>query len=422
MSNLSQFLGDIRTGRQGNLSIQQEVVLKQVWVNILFKLGHSDLKLPDNLKVDSNDTSNDGKEHSSSGLGKWAGLGKKKASNETNNTEFKLHDSLKPLPKEILQNVFWSFLRADYPDNLLLRFVRARKWNLSNSISMILETINWRNEHQSKPDSLIMQGEKFMLTNPSDVESGLVDKNLKLLKTVICGRDLTGRPIVLVRPKLHHAKDQTEEAMEKYAVLIIETTRLFLREKNSVDQALIIFDLTDFKTSNMDYAPVKFLIKCFEAHYPECLGKLLVHKAPWIFTPIWNIIKNWLDPVVADKISFSKNLKDLEKYVNNDQIPKYLGGQSKFDVDAYPEKQVLETALLSDNKVLDGLKQERSDLIRDFIQQTRKWVENTDDTKRQALIDERLSLSIKLADNFTKMDPYVRNKGMYDVLGDLKIE
>lgn len=35
--------------------------------------------------------------------------------------------------------------------------------------------------------------------------------------------------------------------------------------------------------SLQDYAPVKFMIKCFEANYPESLGVVLVHKAPWIF-------------------------------------------------------------------------------------------------------------------------------------------
>ena len=39
-------------------------------------------------------------------------------------------------------------------------------------------------------------------------------------------------------------------------------------------------DATD---SLQDYAPVKFMIKCFEANYPECLGAVLVHKAPWVF-------------------------------------------------------------------------------------------------------------------------------------------
>jgi hypothetical protein len=45
----------------------------------------------------------------------------------------------------------------------------------------------------------------------------------------------------------------------------------------------IIFDMTNFSMANMDYTPVKFMIKCFEANYPESLGAVLVHNAPWIF-------------------------------------------------------------------------------------------------------------------------------------------
>lgn len=45
----------------------------------------------------------------------------------------------------------------------------------------------------------------------------------------------------------------------------------------------VIFDLTGFSLANMDYTPVKFVIKALEANYPECLESILVHKAPWIF-------------------------------------------------------------------------------------------------------------------------------------------
>lgn len=47
---------------------------------------------------------------------------------------------------------------------------------------------------------------------------------------------------------------------------------------------MIIFDMTNFTLANMDYAPVKFIIKCFEANYPESLGAVLIHNAPWIFS------------------------------------------------------------------------------------------------------------------------------------------
>lgn len=36
-----------------------------------------------------------------------------------------------------------------------------------------------------------------------------------------------------------------------------------------------------------DYTPVKFMIKCFEANYPESLGTVLVYKAPWVFQGKW---------------------------------------------------------------------------------------------------------------------------------------
>lgn len=52
---------------------------------------------------------------------------------------------------------------------------------------------------------------------------------------------------------------------------------------NEMTSQTIVFDMTGFSMANMDYAPVKFMVKCFEANYPECLGAVLVHKAPWIF-------------------------------------------------------------------------------------------------------------------------------------------
>ena len=41
--------------------------------------------------------------------------------------------------------------------------------------------------------------------------------------------------------------------------------------------------MTGFSLANMDYTPLKFIIQCFEANYPESLGVVLVHNAPWVF-------------------------------------------------------------------------------------------------------------------------------------------
>ena len=34
--------------------------------------------------------------------------------------------------------------------------------------------------------------------------------------------------------------------------------------------------MSGFSLANMDYTPVKFMIKCFEANYPESLGSVLL--------------------------------------------------------------------------------------------------------------------------------------------------
>lgn len=33
-----------------------------------------------------------------------------------------------------------------------------------------------------------------------------------------------------------------------------------------------------------EYPPVKFILRCFEANYPECLGIMLIHNAPRAFS------------------------------------------------------------------------------------------------------------------------------------------
>jgi CRAL/TRIO domain len=42
--------------------------------------------------------------------------------------------------------------------------------------------------------------------------------------------------------------------------------------------------MTDFSMANMDYTPVKFIIKCLENFYPESLARIIIHKAPWFFS------------------------------------------------------------------------------------------------------------------------------------------
>ncbi|KAJ2241280.1 phosphatidylinositol transfer protein csr1, partial [Coemansia sp. RSA 455] len=48
------------------------------------------------------------------------------------------------LPDNTLKSVFWSVVREDHPDVLILRFLRARKWDLEKSYKMAIAAIKWR--------------------------------------------------------------------------------------------------------------------------------------------------------------------------------------------------------------------------------------------------------------------------------------
>lgn len=316
------------------------------------------------------------------------------------------------LDANALYEEFWEMLRLESPDCNLLRFARARNFNLDETIKLLSRNFKFRLERNI--NDAVNQGE-FGIFHEENKPLGII-KNLELQKVALAYRDKEGRPIILVRPKLHFSRDQTEDELEKFAIYVIEITRLFMKEGN----ATILFDLNGFTLSNMDYTPVKFIITCFEAHYPESLGSLLIYKAPWLFSPIWAIVKNWLDPVVASKVVFAKNLKDLTKYVDMKQIPGYMGGENiEFDLETYTAPEV--DGLLKNDDTKASLLKIRSEIINKFESITKDWIQETDPAKSQKLWDIKCELGESLCDNYSQLDPYIRTRCQYDTQGFLNI-
>ncbi|KAH3684262.1 hypothetical protein WICPIJ_004765 [Wickerhamomyces pijperi] len=326
-----------------------------------------------------------------------------------------IHDALKDLQPQEISDQFWDFLRTDYPDNLVLRFVRARKWDVDKSLAMLAKTLHWRIK-ETNTEKVLRDGDRVPI---EENKEGMVIQ-LRKQKAYMRGVDKFGRPIVIIRPRLHFAKEQSQEDLENYVILVIEMVRMSLKEPH-VDSAAIIFDLSDFTTSNMDYNSLKFLIGVFEAHYPESLGKLFIHKAPWIFPPIWNIVKNWLDPVVASKITFTKNAKDLEEYIDIKHIPESLGGEDKFDP-TFIEPNAEDDKLMSDTEAKEKVLAERQEIIDKFVRATVNWIESENDEDNAKFKAEKLNIGKELAQNFIKLDPYVRTRNYYDRNGSLKLE
>jgi hypothetical protein len=233
-------------------------------------------------------------------------------------------------------------------------------------------------------------------------------------KNFLHGTDKKGRPICYVRTRLHKAADQSEESLERATVYTIETTRMVLT--HPVDTATIIFDMTGFGMSNMDYAPVKFMIRCFEANYPECLGAILVHNAPWVFSGIWRIIRGWLDPVVAAKVHFTNSKADLEQFIESSEILKELGGQNDWQY-KFLEPIPGENDKMKDTETRDRLLQGREELAKKFEAATLEWLQNPQDEQAK---EKRNKLAAELREDYWRLDPYIRARSLYDRQGVLQ--
>lgn len=170
--------------------------------------------------------------------------------------------------------------------------------------------------------------------------------------------------------------------------------------------------MTDFSLSNMDYTPVKFMIKCFEANYPESLGSVLVYKAPWVFQGIWKIIKGWLDPVVASKVHFANNVDELDEFIPRSKIIKELGGDEDWTY-KYVEPMEGENATMSDTGKRDEILAERTELVKSYESETLSWAHGEDGGEGRGRIAERL------AENYWRLDPYIRARSLYDRTGVL---
>ena len=133
-----------------------------------------------------------------------------------------------------LRTGFWSQIKIDNPDGLLLRFLRARKWDIDKALVMMIATMRWRVKEMKVDDEIIAYGEGGAVEEAHSSDKAAAKeaddfiRQIRLGKSVLHGVDKEGRPICQVRVRLHRAADQSVTSVEKYTVYTIETARLML--------------------------------------------------------------------------------------------------------------------------------------------------------------------------------------------------
>lgn len=220
-----------------------------------------------------------------------------------------------------------KFDKVRHTDNLLYRFLRARKFDQEKTMAMFLEAEDWR--AKTNVDGLVQ--------NFSYAEHAKV---FLYYPRYYHKTDKWGRTVYIEHLKhLDIPQMFTCTTQERFITNHIRNFEKFInyrlpacsaKEGHFIEQGLSILDLKGVPLSQFNQ--VRKIIQSISAissnYYPEHMGKLVIINSPTLFTAIWVVIKAMLDETTVAKISIlgSNYQKELLTLVDKENLPVSLGG------------------------------------------------------------------------------------------------
>jgi hypothetical protein len=271
---------------------------------------------------------------------------------ERNLSTFSLssQERMEYMRKHPLNEEFWSQVSTDHPDVMLLRWLRARKWNVDDAFAMFYEGLKWRIRFRVR--NLLTEG-----------EAGIKREIMVKGESYFWGLDRHNRLVIYLTARLHNRNAQTLEEICKYNVYQIEIGRRLFQP--GAETVLLVFDLKDAPLSSLDFGSMQFMIQCLQSHYPESLGRCLILNAPWIFWGFYKLVKPLLDPVVVEKIIFIDDLEHLKTFIDDENLLKIYGGKAEYRYKYLPPPSLdnLESSSMSNSRLDTPTPSNRSSTI-----------------------------------------------------------
>ncbi|KAI9303934.1 CRAL-TRIO domain-containing protein [Cunninghamella echinulata] len=414
-------LDNRQEGHTGALTTEETKKLKQLWTKVLV------------LFEQKGQPYKPVSETSSIASGKSTASGKSKSGDKdvfvgatTNPLWMSLpFDKAVPLiPGNLLKKAFWNMVVTDNPDATLLRYLRARKWDLNAAYEMLVNTLRWR--LHMRVDEITALGQHGLRKELNELSPGLGDQYHKFVTSGIStlgGPDRDGRVICYVNVQMYYKANQSFEILKLLTVGVMEAARLFCGHPTNT--YCIVFNMENFTLANMDYDFVKFLNTCLEQYYPECLALCLIHKAPWIFSTVWAVIKGWFDPVVVKKFQFTNNLDDFSKYIDLKNTPAIISGErdnlTKAEVTQVDDELSIGQANYEDKPDVVAYREE----IDNYIKITKEWVATATPDEKESLNNDalvRLNYGLQYRLARVKAEKHLRAPTVYHLKGLVRLE
>jgi len=224
----------------------------------------------------------------------------------------------------------------------LLRFLRAEKGKVQKANKKIREAIKWIEEND-------------VLNSIDNWDLEAFEKCLApwWLSGGFLGHGLHGEPVALERlgrcswPKLSNRLDF--EVLKKMDIVHCQRCLAALEEDSirrgvPFEGVTLVIDLKGFKWSDAQFSAAWTLSKmvaCRSNLLPETCHRILFVRVPTPFAKAWSMFSYLLDPGTIAKIQMAtepETMPLLKKFIGEEVIPAYLGGQRHTEGDPYCRK------------------------------------------------------------------------------------
>lgn len=220
-----------------------------------------------------------------------------------------------------------DILMPSHDDYFLLRWLRARNFNVSQAESMLRENLQWRK--QNSVDTIL-----------DDYEPTEVLK--KYYPGGLIGHDKEGCPLWIIPFGYTDIKglfySVKKSDFVKHIIQQLEVSAQDMAVQSEmmgkvIEMHSFIFDLDNFNLKQIAWKPaldmIISLVTMYEDNYPEMLKKAYVVNAPKVYPFIFNMVKPFLSEETAKKIHvFGKdNWKcALLQDIDPGELPEHWGG------------------------------------------------------------------------------------------------
>ncbi|KAF5377368.1 hypothetical protein D9757_008018 [Collybiopsis confluens] len=226
---------------------------------------------------------------------------------------------------------------ASHDDPTLLRFLRARRFDVEKAKKQFADTEMWRTEHDI--DTL------FRTFDPEEFEDAR-----RFYPRWTGRRDKGGRPLYVYRIASvssiqRELNEASSERRYQRIIVLYEAMRRFVfplcsklphSTETPISSVMTIIDLADTSLATMWNLRnhLQEASRLATAHYPETLHRTVIINAPDYFNRVWSWVKSWFDEGTRRKIfvlTRDEMVATLTQFVDSKDLPKIYGGELEWE-------------------------------------------------------------------------------------------